>query len=71
MHALLNLDIRTAVGYNALIVCSIPFLMVLAVAGVSRMGHPRLYAALTAPAAIAIYLAIIILWWILRNFIGF
>lgn len=70
LHALLNLDIRTAVGYNALMVCSIPFLMVLTVAGLSRSGHPRLYAALTAPAAIAVYLAVILLWWLLRNLFG-
>lgn len=67
LHALLHADIISAWRFNAMLVLSIPPLAVMAAAAVMRTRRPRLYAAMNSTKAIYIWLAAIIIWWIMRN----
>lgn len=67
IHSLLHLRLGDAFRYNALMVLSIPFLILLVFASLNRKRLPRLYAALNSQATIWTVFAIIVAWWILRN----
>lgn len=70
IHSLLRLHVADAFGYNALLVGSMPFLACLVVAGCLRRRHPKPYLWLSTPTATALYLLIIIAWWVCRNVYG-
>lgn len=67
IHALLHLDIAEAFRHNALLVVSIPLLLLLGYAELNRSRSPKLYARLHRPALIWGIFVLIILWWIGRN----
>ncbi len=71
IHSLLHLDIAAAWRYNALLVLSIPYLLLLVVAewGGARC-ESRLYRALNREWLIWSYFALVIAWWVARNIFG-
>ncbi len=71
IHSLLHLDIAAAWRYNALLVLSIPYLLLLVVAewGGARR-ESRLYRALNREWLIWSYFALVIAWWVARNIFG-
>ena len=71
IHSLLHLDIAAAWRYNALLVLSIPYVLLLVVAewGGARR-ESRLYRALNREWLIWSYFALVIAWWVARNIFG-
>ena len=67
IHALLHGDVVTAFRHNAMLLISIPWLALSLFAEGQRVRNPRLYARLNAPLIIMLYLAAVLLWWLLRN----
>ena len=70
IHQLMHLDLKKALEYNALMVCSIPLLLLLLVSDYFKERWPRMYVWSRNPVLSWTILAIIILWWILRNIFG-
>lgn len=71
IHELLHLHIGSAFRYNALAIVAIPFLGFLSAAWLMRGKHPGLYEKITAKPVILTVLAVIALWWIIRNVLSF
>lgn len=71
IHSLLNGDIAGAWDYNALLVGSIPVLIVLGVATLGRKTWPNFYRWTNSPIFIWTVFAIVISWWVLRNIFNF
>ena len=73
LHALLHADIRSAFSYNALIILSIPYLIILIVAKVTYFFNPhsKFAVRLQHPYIIWSFFIIVILFWITRNIFGF
>lgn len=71
IHALLHLRIGEAFRYNALLVLSIPFLLLLCFSWATRRRFPVMHARLNGQAVIWTVLAVIITWWIIRNIFQF
>ena len=74
IHFLLNLEIGSAVRANALLVFSIPYVILLIMAEFFREKNEffrRLYHALFSPKAIWTVFAVVVVWWIARNFSNF
>jgi hypothetical protein len=72
MHHLLNLKISHAIQENALLVFSIPYILLLLSATFLKSrsaGFMRLHNVLYGIKAIWIVCSIIVLWWIARNFL--
>lgn len=67
IHALLHGDVVSAFRYNALLLVAIPWIALCLYAEGQRIRNPRLYARLNAPLLIWLFLAILLLWWLLRN----
>lgn len=67
IHSLLHLDVVAAFRYNALMVLSIPLVLLLVYAECCRTRRPRLYARLHRVRFIYFYLAVVVLWCIGRN----
>jgi hypothetical protein len=67
IHALLNGDIAQAFRYNAMLFISVPWLVLCFYAESQRKRNPRLYARLNSSLLIWLFLAMILLWWLLRN----
>ena len=67
VHALLHGDVAAAFHYNAMLLVAIPWIAVCLFAESRRTSNPRLYARLNAPLLIWLFLALILLWWLLRN----
>ena len=67
IHALLNGDVAGAFRYNALLLISVPWIGLCLYAEAQRVRNPRLYARLNAPLLIWLFLAMVLLWWVLRN----
>ena len=67
LHALLNGDISKAFSYNALLVLSIPLVLILGYAELIRKKNPRFYFTLHKPIYIMTLAVIVVLWWIFRN----
>lgn len=67
IHALLNGDVAGAFRYNALLMISVPWIALCLYAEGQRVRNPRLYARLNAPLLIWLFLAMVLLWWLLRN----
>lgn len=70
IHALLNLDLGGALGSNAFLVLSLPFMALLVFAWLMRRRIPGFYARLGSRVVIWSVFAVIILWWITRNIFG-
>lgn len=67
IHALLNGDVAAAFFYNAFLVLSIPLVLVLGYAELTRKKHPRFYFTLHRPVFIWSLALWVVLWWVLRN----
>lgn len=67
IHALLHGDVIGAFKYNALLLVAIPWIALCLFAESQRTRNPRLYARLNAPLLIWLFLAALLLWWLLRN----
>lgn len=70
LHHLLNQDLTKAFESNALLILSIPYILILLVSEYFKTKNQflnRIYQKLYSPKAIYILLAIIISWWIFRN----
>lgn len=67
IHALLHLDIGSALRHNALLVLSLPLVLVLLYGEWKRKSNPNFYARIHHPALIWLYFGIVILWWVGRN----
>lgn len=67
IHALLNGDIKGALGYNAMLIVAIPWVALCLFAESQRTRRPRLYERLNAPLLIWLFLAMVLSWWLLRN----
>jgi len=67
VHALLHGDVAAAFGYNALLFIAVPWIVLCLFAEGQRMRNPRLYARLHAPLLIWLFLALVLIWWLLRN----
>lgn len=67
VHALLHADFAGAFRDNALLVISLPLVVLMLVAQVCRRSMPRVYNALNGRAVIWIVFVVIIGWWITRN----
>ena len=71
IHQLLHFNISEAFHYNALMVLSLPLLLFLAFADLSKDRFPRFYRASRSPILGRTILAVILLWWIARNIFQF
>lgn len=73
VHALLHGDVARAFGFNALLVLSLPYLMV--GAWMTWFGgngkHPGLQRRWFGPGAAKVWLAVVLAWWIGRNVFSF
>ena len=67
IHCLLHGDITSAFHYNALLVISLPFILLLLYAEIKRKSKPSFYIKLHRPAIIITIFITIIIWWVLRN----
>lgn len=66
-HALLHGDIAEAFRYNAMLFVAIPWICLCLYAESRRTRNPRLYARLNAPLLIWLFLAMVLIWCLLRN----
>ena len=73
VHALLHADFTSAFVHNALLVLSLPYLVLLIGARLDVYLHPAssLRSTLESPLAIRTYFVITIAFWIARNVFGF
>lgn len=71
VHALLHADILGAWRYNALLVASIPVVVVMLLAQALRKRKPHLYNRVNSQGVILTALIVIVVWWIVRNIWNF
>ena len=67
IHALLHGDVASAFRYNALLLIAIPWIALCLFAESRRTRNPRLYARINAPLLIWLFLAMVLIWWLLHN----
>lgn len=67
IHALLQGNIAAAWHHNALLVASIPAIVVMIISQIYKKQYPKLYNALNSRIAIFAWTLIIVTWWIFRN----
>ena len=67
IHALLNGNVVEAFKHNAMLFIAIPWILLCLFAETQRVRNPRLYVRLNAPLLIWLFLAMVLLWWLLRN----
>lgn len=67
IHALLHGDVAAAFKFNALLLISIPWIGLCLFAEGVRLRYPRFYDRVNAPLLIWLYLAMVLVWWLLRN----
>ena len=70
MHALLHLEFKEAFLYNPMVIISIPFLLLLALAAITKDIRPKLYERVNSGLLTKILLVIILGWWVFRNIAG-
>lgn len=70
IHALLHLDIQSAIRFNALLVFSLPIIAILIYAELYREKKYKFYIRLHRTKYILFYLYIVIGWWISRNILN-
>ena len=68
-HALLHGDLASAWGYNAVLLCLLPLLVVMAFSAATRKTYPRLYASLNSVPMIIALGTLVVGWGVIRNFI--
>ncbi|MBP9506394.1 MAG: DUF2752 domain-containing protein [Bacteroides sp.] len=71
IHCLLHLDVIQAFYYNALLVFSLPIILILSLAEYYRYNKPAFYVKVHKRIYIWCYIAIIVVWWIIRNIFNF
>ena len=70
IHSLLHGNFIAAVRFNALLVVSLPLLALYGYGELVRTRHPHFYRRINSlPAIIAVFVGVM-LWWILRNIMG-
>lgn len=67
IHSLLHLDLETAFKYNALLIFSLPIIIILGYAELNRIKHSNLYLKIHKAEFIWGYFIATIGWWISRN----
>lgn len=67
IHALLHGDVLGAFRYNAMLLVAVPWIALCLFAESRRTRNPRLYMRLNAPLLCWLFLAFVLLWWLLRN----
>lgn len=67
VHALLNGDVAGAFRFNALLMIAVPWMGLCLFAESRRTRNPRLYARLNPELLMSLFLALTLLWWLLRN----
>ena len=67
IHSLLHLDLETAFKYNALLVSSLPIIIILGYIELKRGRYPNLYLKIHNTKFIWGYFIATISWWISRN----
>ncbi len=67
IHALLHGDVVAAFKFNALLLISIPWLAFCLFAESQRVRNPQLYVRLNPPLLMWLFMAIVVIWWVLRN----
>ena len=67
IHALLHGELYEALGHNAMLVCLLPMLALMAYAELTHTRHPRLYRLVTYPGLIIGLLVVILAWGVCRN----
>lgn len=70
VHVLLHLEFKEAFLYNPMVIISIPFLLLLALAAIAKDTRPKLYERLNSSLLTKILLVIILGWWVFRNIAG-
>ena len=67
VHALLHGDVVAAFKYNALLPIAVPWIALCVFVESRRTRNPRLYARLNPELLILLLMALVIMWWVLRN----
>lgn len=67
IHALLHGDVAAAFRYNAMLLVAVPWIGLCLYAESWRVRNPRLYLRLNASRIIWLFLALVLIWWLLRN----
>lgn len=67
VHALLNGDVAGAFRFNALLMIAVPWMGLCLFTESRRTRNPRLYARLNPELLMSLFLALTLLWWLLRN----
>lgn len=67
LHALLNGDVVAAFKYNAMLFIATPWLLLCIYAETQRLRNPVRYARLHSDTLTWLFLAMVLLWWLLRN----
>ncbi len=73
LHALLHGEVKASLGFNALLVLSLPYVITgfwLEWLG-GKQGFPNFSRRFFGPGAAKIWLAIVLAWWLLRNLSNF
>ena len=70
VHALLHLEFKEAFLYNPLVIISIPFLLLLSLAAITKDTSPKFYDRVNSSLLTKILLVIILIWWVFRNIAG-
>lgn len=70
LHAMLNGDVAAAWHYNAMLVASLPLVVLLLAAEVLRKSNSEFYARVNSRWVIYTVGLLIAGWWILRNIFG-
>lgn len=71
IHALLHLDLGTALRYNALLIFSVPIIVILEYTELNKIKYPNLYLKIHNIKFIWGYFIAIVSWWIGRNVFNF
>ena len=70
IHALLHLNIAEAARYNILVLLFFPVIGLMILSSVFRNRYPKIYIITHHPAVAYVFLAVILLWWVLRIVFG-
>lgn len=70
VHALLHLEFKEAFLYNPIVIISIPFLLLLALAAIAKDTSPKFYNKVNSSLLTKILLVILLGWWVFRNIAG-
>ncbi|MBO7427740.1 MAG: DUF2752 domain-containing protein [Paludibacteraceae bacterium] len=71
IHCLLHLEVAPAFRYNALLVFSIPVVLLLLLSSALKEKCPAFHNYMNKPCVPITYLVLVLAWWILRNLLDF